>query len=358
MWGSCSFPALLRLLARNRFAVDGPRRWQLLRSLVQSGISTGAGFCQQLRYGSEVRRAQLREPPLFVLGHWRSGTTFLHDLLALDPRYTSPNTYECFMPQHFLLSEDYMLRRAPKEAGHRGSDNVPAGWDRPQEDEFALALLGQPSPYLTLAFPNHAPADPEYLDLDGVRGPQRSAWKRTLLRFLLQVTLKRPGRLVLKSPPHTARVKVLRELFPDAQFVYIVRNPYSVIPSTIRTFSLLYQAQGLQEPNYRGLEEFVFDNFRRMFRRLDEGRRQVPSDSFYELHYEDLARDPVAQVKRVYDHLRLGDFEQLRPRLEHYVASLGKYKPNEHALPPALRAAIAEHCGPVLAQYGYRGDAA
>src|SRR5262249_42416591 len=138
MWSSCSLPALLRLLARNHYAADRSRRFLMLRAIVESGVSTAAGFWQQFRFGSEVRRTTLSEPPLFVLGHWRSGTTFLHDLLALDPRYTYPNTYECFMPLHFLLSEDFMTSREPSEVGHRGSDNVPAGWRRPQEDEFAL----------------------------------------------------------------------------------------------------------------------------------------------------------------------------------------------------------------------------
>lgn len=358
MWGSCSLPAFVRLLRRNHYAVDPARRSLMVRALVEGGISTLAGAWQTFRYGELVRRTELREPPLFVLGHWRSGTTFLHDLLALDARHTYPNTYECFMPLHFLLSEDYVLQRAGTATGHRGSDNVPSGWHVPQEDEFALALLGQPSPYRTIAFPNHAPADPEYLDLATVTGSARSAWKRTLVHFLKAVTFKRPGRLVLKSPPHTARIKVLLEAFPDARFAYIVRNPFSVIPSTLKTFQLLYQKMGMQEPTGQGLKEYAFDNYRRMFQRLDEGRRLVPPERFYEVHYEDVAKDPVGQVRMIYDHLRLGGFEQMRPRLESYVAALGTYQPNAHHLSPELRDAITQHCGGVLEQYGYREDAA
>jgi len=358
MWGNCWFPALLRLLQRNRWRVDRPRRFALGRALLESGFSSSLGLLQTARHGWAVHRTTLREPPLFVLGHWRSGTTYLHDLLALDPRFSYPNSYECFAPLHFLLSEDFMMRRVAPQTGHRAMDNVPTGWDRPQEDEFALAFLGQPSPYLTLAFPNEAPAAPEYLDLEGVPPKRRTAWKATLDRFLRQVTYKRPGRLVLKSPTHTARIKVLLELYPDAQFLYIVRNPHAVIPSTIKTFRVLSQNMGLQEPHHQGLEDYVFASYRQMFQRLEEGRRLVAPERFYELRYEELARDPVGQVKGAYDHLRLGDFEALRPRLEAYLASLGVYQPNTHHLPPALSAAIAKHCGAVLEQYGYRGDPA
>ena len=49
-----------------------------------------------------------------------------------------------------------------------------AGWDRPQEDEFALCNMGVRSPYLTIAFPNHPPQDQDYLDFRGV--PAARAW--------------------------------------------------------------------------------------------------------------------------------------------------------------------------------------
>ncbi len=355
-WGSCHLFALLRLLARNRFAVDRSRWYLVPRMVAESCLSTLFGIWQQFRLGDELRRAAIAEPPLFVLGHWRSGTTFLHDLLALDPRHTYPNTYECFMPLHFLLTEEYMTRRFPI-AGHRQMDDVPSGWDKPQEDEFALAFLGQPSPYLSLAFPNNPPVDEDYLDLEGLPAVRRDAWKRTLYQFLARVARKRPGRLVLKSPPHTGRIRVLRELFPRAKFVHVVRNPYSVIPSTLRTMKVLFHGMGMQEPKYANLEERAFAMYRRMFIRLEEGRQLLAPGQFHELRYEALAHDPVGEVKAIYERLDLGDFEPARPRLEAYVASLGTYKTNRQDLPPALAAAIAQNCAPVLTRYGYGPEA-
>ena len=68
-------------------------------------------------------------------------------------------------------------------------DNMLAGWDRPQEDEFALCMLGQPSPYLTIAFPNQAPKCPEYLDLQKLSPKALASWKKTFL-LLLQSSFK------------------------------------------------------------------------------------------------------------------------------------------------------------------------
>ena len=100
-----------------------------------------------------------------------------------------------------------------------------SGWDRPQEDEFALCNMGVPSPYLTISFPNRPPQCDEYLDLAGLSPRRRERWKRGLMWFLKCVTLRQPKRIVLKSPQHTCRVKTLLEMFPRARFVHIVRNP-------------------------------------------------------------------------------------------------------------------------------------
>src|SRR5262249_55673566 len=176
-----------------------------------------------------VARTPIRHAPIFIIGHWRTGTTLLHEFLIRDPRHTYPNTYECFDPNHFLLSEAFFLRWMRfLMPSRRPMDNMAAGYERPQEDEFALCMLGQPSPYLTIAFPNRPPQYGEYLDLQGLPPGAVSRWQRAFLRFLQHLTFKDPRRLILKSPPHSCRIPVLLELFPDARFVHIVRDPYVV----------------------------------------------------------------------------------------------------------------------------------
>src|SRR2546421_389957 len=97
------------------------------------------------------------------------------------------------------------------------------GGAKPQEAEFALCMMGQPSPYLTIAFPNRPPQDQDAFSVERMSPRQRAAWKRAFVRFLKQLTSKDPRRLVLESPTHSCRIPVLLELFPDARFVHIVR---------------------------------------------------------------------------------------------------------------------------------------
>jgi hypothetical protein len=354
IWEGCDFFGWLRLLVRNRCAVDPPYLYIAAVVTVVSFCHTLLRLVEEAVYGGRVRRTVFAEAPLFIVGHWRTGTTLLHELLILDDRHTFPTTYECLDANHFLLTESWLPRLLPfLMPSRRPMDNMAAGWDRPQEDEFALCMLGQPSPYLSIAFPNRPPQGQEALDLERLSPRARKSWGRALVHFLRRVTFRRPGRLILKSPTHSCRIRELLRLFPEARFVHIVRDPYVVFPSTVNLWKSLYETHGLQKPTFAGLEEHVFRTFSHLYDKVEEGKRLVEPGRFYELRYEDLVCDPVGQMRALYEHLGLGGFEELRPRLERYLTGTRDYRTNRYALPPALRDEVTRRWGDVIRRYGY-----
>jgi omega-hydroxy-beta-dihydromenaquinone-9 sulfotransferase len=234
-------------------------------------------------------------------------------------------------------------------------DPMPMAFDRPQENEFALCNLGQPSPYFTIAFPNH-PQWQAFFDLEQLTPEQVGAWKHCFLAFLKQITVRRPKRIVLKSPTHTYRIKLLLDLFPKAKFVHLVRDPYVLFPSTVHLWKSLYRTQGLQSPRYKGLEEYVFKNFTQMYERLDEVRPLLNTTNFHELRYEDLVTDPIAALRDIYEQLGLGDFARLVPKVQAYLEDFANYKVNEYELTVELRETITRRWGHVIRRYGYACD--
>jgi len=232
-------------------------------------------------------------------------------------------------------------------------DNMVAGWDHPQEDEFALCNMGVPSPDLTSVFPNRPPRYQEYLDLSGVPAPDLARWKRAFLWFLKCITLQNPKRIVLKSPPHTARVRTLLEMFPRAKFVHIIRDPYVIFPSTVNLWKRLYRDEGLQVPTYAGLEEHVFKTLNRMYEAFERDRKLIGPDQFCEVRYEELVADPIEQMRRVYAELELGDFDAVRPAIEKYFAGQKDYKTNRYQMTPELHAEITRRWTTFIEQYGY-----
>jgi hypothetical protein len=356
-WTGMSLGGWWRLLQRNRFRLDGCYWHQAAAITLYSLFHTLYGGWQWLWIGRRAARTDIKDAPLFVIGHWRAGTTLLHELLALDERHTSPTTYQCMVPNHFLISEDFARRwlnfLLPT---HRPMDDMPVGWGRPQEDEFALCNMGLPSPLLTIAFPNHPPQDQEYLTLEGLPQEDLERWKQGFLRFLRQITYLTPKRIVLKSPPHTCRIKTLLALFPEARFVHIVRDPFALFPSTVNLWKVLYREHGLQRPRFEGLEEHVFRTFERMYDRFEANRGLIEPEHFCEVRYEDLVRDPIGNLRRIYDELCLGEFEKVLPALEAYVAATEGYQTNQYQLSRELREEIARRWAFYMRQYGYSAD--
>lgn len=353
-WQGCDFFAWMRLLARNRFTVHWSCAYIAFIVTIVSFFNTVLRCVQGIWYGKRSARTTIREAPIFIIGHWRTGTTLLHEMLILDERHAYPTTYECMEPNHFLLTENIFTRwfRFLTPA-HRPMDNMAAGFDRPMEDEFALCMLGQPSPYLTIAFPNRPPQYEHYLDLEGLSPSALASWKRTFLHFLKQLTFKGGKRLVLKSPPHSCRMRVLLEMFPDARFVHIVRDPYVVFPSTVNLWKSLYRTHSLQKPTFAGLEEHVLRTFVRLYDKIEDGKKLIEPERFFELRYEDLVRDPVGEMQALYEQLELGGFDEFLPRLRNYLSSVAGYETNRYQVTDEQRAKVSERWGHVIRQYGY-----
>jgi len=344
----------LRLVAEHR-ARFSPSRLGLVAT-----ISTAAAFnslaepLSEARYRRKLNQAPATPPPLFILGHWRSGTTLLHELLMLDERFCCPSTYQCFAPGHFLLTEAILTRMlAWMMPSKRPMDNVAAGWSRPQEDEFALANMGAPSPYRRMAFPLTSPAEPVALDISKLSAADQARWQETLRQFLTRLAVRDSRRPVLKSPPHTARLGILARMFPEGRFLHVVRDPFVVFPSTVRLWRSLDHVQGLQAGPAADLEEYVFACFEEMYAAFERDRRELPDNRLHEVRYEDLVADPVACLAEVYERLELDDFAKVRPALESHVAAMKQYRTNTYHHDAQVVAEIARRWRPFIDRYGY-----
>jgi hypothetical protein len=306
-------------------------------------------------YGRQIDAVKLREPPLFILGHWRAGTTFLHELMIRDPAHTYFTTYQCFTPHHFVLSQRWVVPWIDVFVpDQRPMDNMAAGWDRPMEDEFALQSLGVPTPYLSAMFPNRGEVYPEYLSLREVPALEREKWKHELMQFCKRVALRDNRRLVIKSPAHTARVRTLLEMFPDAKFVHISRDPYALYRSTIGLWRSLNAEEGLQAVRDESwVAPFVLNSLRRMYDAYLEDRELLGEDQLVELRYEELVEDPKLQMRNIYQQLALGDFSRVEPALDEHLAEVKNYRTNRHSMDDETRERIRSEWSRYFEEFGY-----
>jgi hypothetical protein len=343
-----------KVLRENRFAIDPPYLHRAALVTVGSLLNSWYRRREDRRFGEQVEQVSV-PPPVFVLGHWRSGTTLLHNLLALDDRFAFPNLYEVFFPHTFLGTEDDRTGLvAPLIPRTRAFDNVAQGLDMPNEDEFATAAASLCSPYMMWAFPRGADRYERYLTFREAPEEDVARWKSAFVRFLKKLTVRYGRPLLLKSPPHTGRIRLLLELFPEARFVHVHRDPYRVFRSTRHLNEVLTRSLQFQKPDPTDLDEAVIRRYRLMHDAYFDERGLIPEGHLHELPFEELERDPVGQTRRIYEALGLPGFGEILPRLEAYVSGLEGYRKNVYAgLPAALRHRIGREWHRSFDAWGY-----
>lgn len=341
-------PANTARMARYATGVR-PSRLGRLGYLAASGaIGTPLRALERRRHGAVIDETDVRKP-VFVIGHWRSGTTHLHNLLARDHRFGYVSMYQALAPDFSLVAERWLrpalARTVPVD---RPMDNMVWPLDAPQEEEIPLAKTAGYSFYLQFLFPQACEElFTRYVLFDGPDAEVlRARWERSY-RHLLEVATVRSGgrRLVLKNPANTARVRHLLDLYPDARFVCIHRDPFEVFPSACNLHRRTLRLTALQDVD----EDLIRNNVLRLYeltmRRYLVDRRSIPDDRLVEISYEDLDRDPVGTVGDVYARLGISGFDEVRPAIADYVDSQRGYVKNSFELTADDIATVADRWG-------------
>ncbi len=340
-----TFGKWCKLLAANGFQISPAYLHRALVITVASLSNSVFAGIEAFRYGAAIDQAPRPQAPLFILGHWRSGTTFLHELLAQDTaQFQFPNTYQVLNPYTFLTTENVTTRLFPwMVPDKRPMDNMALSFQSPQEDEFAPLLMTLTSLYLGTSFPRRMDHYDRYMTFHDVDQHEVDAWKAAFVRFCKKLSLRDQRTLLIKSPPHTARIRTILEMFPDARFLHIHRDPYSVFQSQRHFFDTAGWYTYLQRPDLDAIDEGILRRHEVMYDAYFADLPLIPKDRMHEIRFEDLEADPVGEIATAYERLSLEGFTDFAPTLQAYVETLKGYKKNSfRELDPATKKIVAE----------------
>ena len=145
---------LMRILWNNRTALSYRNILPILVIFLTPVLLTPLYLLEWLIFNSRIRKTKINKDPLFIIGHFRTGTTYLHNLLSQDRQFGFPTTYQCFVPGIFLtgggLTKKIHKTTLPEK---RPMDDVLMDSDLPQEEEFAVLALTPYSYYQCYFFP-------------------------------------------------------------------------------------------------------------------------------------------------------------------------------------------------------------
>lgn len=357
MWHGMTAAVWYRLLRRNGFAVSRERLSRAALLTVISLVNSVLAAVARVRLCSNPDEMVIRRAPVIVLGHWRTGTTALHELLASHPDHVSPTTFQTIAPSHFLISERWLApivrRLLPSD---RGFDTMRLEVDAPQEDEFAINALGLPSSLAFFGFANTLHQNHGDDAITALLGPEEGPFLQQWMGFLKAVQHGAPrSRLVLKNPAHLARIKIITEQLPDARFIHVVRHPYEVFVSTRRMVRKMIAAQGFQPgaSQAQWLDEVLLATLPALYQRYWETEHLIPETNRLIVRNEDLRADPQAVLSTIHTKLGLATFDPNEAASRQALSYVNDRTISDCTLENEDRKKVAAAWGQYAERYGY-----
>ncbi len=308
------------------------------------------------KHHEKILAHEISEPPVFIVGHWRSGTTFLHNILSKDPRFGSINFVQTCLPWDCLgkqrLSRAGMSIVLPKT---RGMDNVEIGPDEPQEEEIAMGLMQRLSFFNCFYFPRNARKHfRESILFEDVDEQEQEHFASQYDYLVRKMSYAGGGRRMLfKNPANAARLDLLTSIFPGARIIHISRDPFEVYSSTMRLWPSLWEAFSWHRWDDVDVDAMTREFYQLLMGRFIAQRDARPKGEILEVRYDDLKQNPLASIERLYRELEIDFNDEARQPIQEYLGKLSGYVPNKYTLEEKTRDSLREDWGDIIEKLGY-----
>jgi hypothetical protein len=303
-----------------------------------------------------VKNVVSEEPPVFVIGFWRSGTTLLHSMLCQDKRAGYVTTFQGVFP-NLVLSQKWLKkftnRILPK---NRPFDGYAMDMDFPQEEDFAMMSLQPRSIYKMFYFPkNYNEIYKNELYFENLPDKDRKYWKKKYLSLQYKAMKNTGGvRFISKNPCNIFRIKTLMELYPDARFVFIYRNPYSVVESLYRFTNEILPGSELQHLEGGIPREYFTRLYKDALHEYLKERERIKPGNLIEIKYEDFKKNPMDSIRDIYRQFNMPGINEALPRMESY---LSRNKPDDrkpYPIEPETFHLVNKYAGDILTRLEYQ----
>jgi hypothetical protein len=329
---------------------------KLVLTFVVSLIFEIFNAIEPLFWKKKISRFSPEVPPVFIIGPWRSGTTLLHNLMCQDPKAAYTTTFQAVFP-NIILTQSSWVKPIANYLGpsKRPFDNVRMDMDYPQEEEFGMMNLQSSSIYKFFIFPSDFDriVEEEFMTAE-LPGKRVSLWKRKYREMVAKAVFNTGGsRYISKNPCNLGRIGMLKEMYPDAKFIFIHRNPYNAVESLYRFIGKIFPGVQLQEtpPGYTRKSAVLL--FEKSIRTYFRDRSLIDPENLFELRMEDFLKNPHEIIRQIYKKFHIDNFHDLEPRLEKYLATDGQPGNNVYEMDDETIRLVNQQLGDVMDILGY-----
>jgi hypothetical protein len=339
--------------------VEEKYRWKFILSRVAAGLLEPFTQAERILWQKRIRDHRLKNPPVFIIGFWRSGTTLLHNLLCQDPEAAYTTTFQTVFP-NLLLTQSWWLKPLINHLlpAQRPYDNVSMDMDFPQEEDFGLMNIQPSTIYKFFLFPAEFDQIIDRELFTGNLSPQLIAqWKEAYRGMIAKAMFNTGGNRYLgKNPCHLTRIGLLKEMFPDAKFIFIHRHPYKVIESLYHFILSVFPGVQLQDVPHDFSRENVFNLYKKSIDTYFCNRDIIPENDLIELKMDDFTKDIPRHLNHIYEKFGLGDFGKVSWRFNQYLDQ--NPAPEHNPMPPTLETIglVDQFASDIMQKLGYSGN--
>lgn len=350
-----SFINWFKVLMQNHFNID----YQFIpRALYVTAMTAALSFFrtyERRKFHQLITKVTVKEP-VFIIGHFRSGTTFLHYLLGQDPNLGYVSTFETMTPGMIIANEETFRNLVKNHLpAKRPMDDLEMHANLPYEEEYAIANMSPFSFYHGWYFPkrwNHY--FDKYVLFKNSSQQEINTWKQTYDYFLKKITYKNNGNhIILKNLVNTARIKHLLDLYPNARFIHIHRNPYHVYRSTWKLYQKILPIFSFQHIDSETLDTYILESYKKLFTAYLKDKHLIPKENLIEYSYNTFIKHPIDTIKKTYDSLRLSGFDNARPLFQDYADKHKNYKASTYTFTEKEKQKIYHHWKFMFDAYNY-----
>ena len=307
---------------------------KLLLTLIVILISTPFQIYEYLYFRNKVKKFHFRKSPIFIIGHWRSGTTHLHNLLCKDPNHGFLTTYQSVFPNNLKskwIFKSFMKWKIPET---RPADNVKLSPDFPQEEEFALANMTVSSFYHFFYFPSKNNLLYErFIQFKSTDELTVNKFEQKYKELLIKASINsKKERVIIKNPVNTGKVKMLLKMYPDAKFIHIYRNPVITFLSTYKFFTALIPTTALEKYDNQFIKEMIIQNYKKLMLDFLQAKSHIPPKNLYEIKFEEFDEDNLGHLKEIYEQFDLNSWDDAVSHFKAYASKQKHYKKNKHKI--------------------------
>lgn len=349
------FYRLCKVIAKNG-GISGKGFFHLAPWLLKTTLLEPFRWVESIKYGKRIKCHSINQPPVFILGYYRSGTTYLQRMFMQDERFGYTSLFQTVLPEIMLTCERPMTKMLDKASSLFKLQNhfhrIPLQWDHfPGEEDVAMTAMLKPgASQWGMLFPKRSNAYFEkYVLMQDISESELKQWKDNYLLLLKKISIANKGKpLVLKNPPNTARIKVLLSLFPDAKFIHIARNPFEVFASTRRFWDVVKKNYALGSLRNVNTDQLILDSYARIMQQYMKQGILIPEKNLVEINYETFISQPEETMKCVYERLGLVDFEKCRAAMTNFANQQKTYPLLQHRLEEETEKNISKQWAPYI----------